>query len=210
MHTEQAQRQRYRNALSDLAHSLKNPLAVIQSQAELSQSSQQQISQINQMIEHQLKKAQSAGESSWYLGVNVKTTLDKLVNSLQKIYRDKALTFVNHCDEENIFKGDEADLFEILGNLLDNACKAAKQNVLIKVVSYDDVLVLEISDDGAGISSTDAEQVLKRGVRADTYQQGHGIGLAIVRDLVASYQGKLIIGRCKQLGGALFSVTFKK
>lgn len=209
LHTEQGQRQRYRNALADLAHSLKNPLAVIQSQAELSFSSQQQITLINQMIEHQLKRAQSAGESSWFLGVKVNITLDKLINSLEKIYRDKAISFSKHCDENIIFKGDEADLLEMLGNLLDNACKAAKRNVAINIQSKDDLLVFQISDDGCGISSSNAEQILMRGVRADTYQQGHGIGLAIVRDLVASYQGELTIDRCKQLGGALFIVTFR-
>ncbi len=210
LQTEQSQRKRYRNALADLAHSLKNPLSVIQSQGELSQSSQQQITIINQMIEHQLKRAQSAGESSWYLGIQVNATLDKLLDSLEKIYRDKVLCFTKHCDKNAIFKGDEADLLEILGNLLDNACKAAISQVRVNIRMSEFALNIEVSDDGAGISVESVDKILKRGVRADTYQQGHGIGLAIVRDLVNSYQGELTIAKCKQLSGALFTLPFKK
>ena len=124
--TEQNQRKRYRNALSDLAHSLKTPLAVIQSQPALAQDTKEQITNISNMVEHQLKRAQSAGESSWHLGVSIEETANKLVNTLNKIYRDKQLKLSVNIQEKALFKGDEADLMEILGNLLDNACKAAK------------------------------------------------------------------------------------
>ncbi len=208
LHTEQRQRQRYRNALSDLAHSLKTPLAVMQSQSELTKSSQQQLSLINQMIEHQLKRAQSAGESSWHLGVKVQDVLERLINSLHKIYRDKDLYFEKNCDEMAVFKGDEADLLEMLGNVLDNACKAAKSTIFVSVIVKEAVLTLIISDDGPGISAELTENILSRGVRADTYRQGHGIGLAIVRDLVLSYQGKINISHSVSLGGAEFTLTF--
>lgn len=210
--TEQGQRKRYRNALADLAHSLKTPLAVIQSQSELTQGSQEQLTIINQIIEHQLKRAQSAGESSWHLGVNVDEVLTKLLNSLAKIYHDKSLTFIRNNNEQNvnnaIFKGDEADLLELLGNLLDNACKAAKVNVLVDIKVSKQSLIITVADDGSGLSDDEKTQVLQRGMRADTYQQGHGIGLAIVRDLVSSYQGTLSISQSKQLGGAEFTLRF--
>jgi two-component system sensor histidine kinase PhoQ len=206
--TEENQRKRYRNALSDLAHSLKNPLAVIQSQADISASSSEQLQLINRIIEHQLKRAQSAGQSSWHLGVEVAQVVDKLISTLTKIYRDKALSFAVDVDPKAIFKGDEADLMEILGNVLDNACKAAKHNVTINVMISERKLMLEIADDGNGIEGSQRDIILSRGGRADTYQAGHGIGLAIVNDLVSSYQGQLNISNSSTLSGAAFTITF--
>ncbi len=206
--TEENQRKRYRNALADLAHSLKNPLAVIHSQADISAGSREQLQLINQIIEHQLKRAQSAGQSSWHLGVEVRHVVDKLISTLSKIYRDKALSFAVDVDPKSIFKGDEADLMEILGNVLDNACKAAKHNIAVNVVTKGGKLTFEISDDGNGIESSQRDMILSRGGRADTYQAGHGIGLAIVNDLVSSYQGQLNISNSTILSGAAFTMTF--
>lgn len=206
--TEQNQRKRYRNALSDLAHSLKNPLAVMQSEVSLSKDAQEQICVINNIIEHQLKRAQSAGESSWHLGVAVKPLLDKLIASLMKVYQEKQLRFVVNVDKNTLFKGDEADLMEILGNLADNACKSAKLTVAVTVKVNHKKLTITVEDDGVGIESSQQQAILARGTRADTYQAGHGIGLAIVRDLVSSYQGKISITTSTSLGGAAFILTF--
>ena len=206
--TEQNQRKRYRNALSDLAHSLKNPLAVMQSEVSLSKDAQEQICVINNISEHQLKRAQSAGESSWHLGVAVKPLLDKLIASLMKVYQEKQLRFVVNVDKNTLFKGDEADLMEILGNLADNACKSAKLTVAVTVKVNHKKLTITVEDDGVGIESSQQQAILTRGTRADTYQAGHGIGLAIVRDLVSSYQGKISITTSTSLGGAAFILTF--
>ena len=222
LRTERQQRKRYRNALSDLAHSLKTPLAVLhsqnqsqnqnqnqnQNQANTNPDAHEQLTIINQIIEHQLKRAQSAGESSWHIGVSIKTVVDKLLKSMEKIHHSRPLSLVNNVNEHLIFKGDEADLLEILGNLIDNACKAAKQQVEINASQTDNALTLTIADDGAGITDTMKASILNRGVRSDTYQQGHGIGLAIVRDLVESYQGELSIKKSALLGGAEFTLTF--
>ncbi|MFT7009233.1 MAG: two-component system sensor histidine kinase PhoQ [Colwellia sp.] len=206
--TEQNQRKRYRNALADLAHSLKNPLAVMQSETNLSKDAHQQISVINNIIEHQLKRAQSAGESSWHLGVAVKPLLDKLVASLMKVYQEKQLRFTVNVDNDALFKGDEADLMEMLGNLADNACKAAKSTVAVTVKVNNKQLTITVEDDGVGIEPSQQQTILARGTRADTYHAGHGIGLAIVRDLVSSYQGQLSITTSTSLGGAAFSLVF--
>jgi len=206
--TEQNQRQRYRNALSDLAHSLKTPLAVIQSQQELPDSSKEQLVLINNIIEHQLKRAQSAGESAWHLGIKIAPIINKLCNTLTKIYHDKQLIITQQIDSKAIFKGDEADLMEILGNLLDNACKAAKQHIEITITFNKNRLTMKIADDGKGIAIQQKKAILQRGTRSDTYQQGHGIGLAIVCDLVKSYQGSLFIENSTKLGGALFILQF--
>ena len=208
--TEQKQRQRYRNALSDLAHSLKTPLAVLQAQRDISAVNQEQISRINSTIDHQLKRAQSAGHSSWLLGIAVKPVIDKLLNTLAKIYHDRDKKVIVKVTNKLTFKGDEADLLELLGNLLDNAYKAAKSSIMLTVSQQDDALVICIEDDGVGIKAQQISQILERGVRADTYQDGHGVGLAIVRDLVASYQGDLHISRSDKLGGAKFEITFAR
>lgn len=206
--TEENQRTRYRNALADLAHSLKNPLAVLQSQAQVTPSAREQLQVINQIIEHQLKRAQSAGQSSWHIGVGVSKVIEKLVSTLSKIYQDKHLSFELSIEPNALFKGDEADLMEILGNILDNACKAAQQQINVKVHTSDNQLIIEIADDGAGIEASQQAVILSRGGRADTYQVGHGIGLAIVNDLVSSYRGQLAIGNSTTLSGALFTLRF--
>ena len=206
--TEKNQRLRYRNALSDLAHSLKTPLAVIKSQKGLSDTTNEQLDNMNDMVEHQLKRAQSAGSAAWHLGIPVAPCVDKLVASLLKIYHDKSLTFKADVSENILFKGDETDLFEIIGNLLDNASKAAMKNIFI-VARYDNnELIITVEDDGKGIENALQTQILQRGIRADTYQQGHGIGLAIVRDLVDSYQGTLLISHSEKLSGAKFTLRF--
>jgi two-component system sensor histidine kinase PhoQ len=206
--TEQKQRQRYRNALSDLAHSLKTPLAVLQAQRNISVVNQEQITRINATIDHQLKRAQSAGHSSWLLGIAVKPVADKLLNTLAKIYHSDNKKVELKLTGNLTFKGDEADLLELLGNLLDNAYKAAKSTIILTIGHQDDGLVMSIEDDGIGILQLEISQILQRGVRADTYQKGHGVGLAIVRDLVESYQGTLHIGHSTTLGGAKFTLTF--
>lgn len=209
LNTEQSQRKRYRNALSDLAHSLKTPLAVIQSQKGLSRAASEQVSIINNIIGHQLKRAQTAAGSSWHLGIKVNSVSDKLVRSLAKIYYEPQIIIEQDVDQQAVFKGDEADLTEILGNVLDNACKAAKSRVVLTVSTAEHCLVIMVEDDGKGISAQQRTQIFERGIRADSYQQGHGIGLAIVRDLVASYNGQLSVSQSKKLGGAKFKFSFK-
>jgi len=206
--TEQKQRQRYRNALSDLAHSLKTPLAVLQAQRDISAVNQEQINRINSTIEHQLKRAQSAGHSSWLLGIDIKPVVDKLLNTLEKIYQSEQKQLTLNFTGNITFKGDEADLLELLGNLLDNAYKAAKSTIILTISQQGDALIMCIEDDGIGIKKQQIRQILERGVRADTYEAGHGVGLAIVRDLVASYQGEMHIGNSSALGGAQFTLNF--
>jgi two-component system sensor histidine kinase PhoQ len=206
--TEQQQRKRYRNALSDLAHSLKTPLAVIQSQKGLSDVSIEQIDNISNTIGHQLKKAQTMGNNAWHLGIKVSGVSNKLLRTLGKIYPNIDLTYALQHDSTCTFHGDESDLTEILGNLLDNACKAAKTTVSLSIFEQNNHLLMIVEDDGPRIVSSQQPQVLQRGKRADSYAKGHGIGLAIVGDLVASYEGSLDIATSGKLGGAKFTLSF--
>ncbi|MCS6119239.1 GHKL domain-containing protein [Shewanella baltica] len=208
LNTEQTQRKRYRNALADLAHSLKTPLAVIKSQADLSEASSEQVSVISRIIGHQLKRAQTAAAASWHLGIRVDDVAAKLLRTLAKIYREPQINLSGEMADEAVFKGDEADLTEILGNVLDNACKAAKSTVKLTVTGDAYQLLICIEEDGPGISEALQNQIFERGIRADSYHQGNGIGLAIVRDLVDSYNGRISVSRSETLGGAKFSISF--
>jgi two-component system sensor histidine kinase PhoQ len=210
LQTEQNQRKRYRNALADLAHSLKTPLAVIQTQADLSEASTEQINRINQIIAYQLRRAQSAAGSGWHIGISVDSIAVRLVRTLTKIYQHQNLTIKYHPNKQARFKGDEADLTEMLGNVLDNACKAAKTRVTLTLKQQDNQLWMTIEDDGEGIPEEKQQHIFERGIRADTYAQGHGIGLAIVRDLVDSYHGNLTVGQSASLQGAKFEFTFEQ
>ena len=208
LNTEQTQRSRYRNALADLAHSLKTPLAVIKSQADLSEASSEQVSLISRIIGHQLKRAQTAAAASWHLGISTNEVAAKLLRTLAKIYREPQINLSSEVAAPAVFKGDEADLTEILGNLLDNACKAAKSTVKLTITGDAYQLLICIEDDGPGITEALKNQIFERGIRADSYLQGNGIGLAIVRDLVDSYNGRITVSRSEALGGAKFSISF--
>lgn len=208
LQTEQNQRKRYRNALADLAHSLKTPLAVMQTQANLNDTSIEQINRINHIVAYQLKRAQSATGTGWHLGVSVDDIASRLVRTLGKIYQQQHLNIDYQGDVNARFKGDESDLTEMLGNVLDNACKAANNHILIRVKQLPSSLQISVEDDGKGVPKDKQQQIFERGMRADTYEQGHGIGLAIVRDLVDSYHGTLTVQSSDTLGGAKFEFEF--
>ena len=201
------QKQRYRHHLSDLAHALKTPVAVLQTSV-LSQQPElkEQLDRITSMIEHQLKRAASSGQDVWKKQIAIKPLLDKLISALTKIYRDKNIQIELNCPENSVFRGDETDLMEILGNLLDNACKACRHQVSVTINQLPD-LVLCIEDDGPGVPVDKRQQLFVRGTRLDTYHEGHGVGLAIVAELVSSYSGNIALDD-SELGGARFSLRF--
>jgi two-component system, OmpR family, sensor histidine kinase PhoQ len=201
------QKQRYRHHLSDLAHALKTPVAVLQT-SQLSQQPElkEQLDRITAMIEHQLKRAASSGQDVWKKQIVIKPLLEKLIAALQKIYRDKNVLIQLNCAQSCVFRGDETDLMEILGNLLDNACKACRHEVVVNI-SQQHGLTLCIEDDGPGVPADQRQRLYERGTRLDTYHEGHGVGLAIVAELVQSYSGELQVDD-SDLGGARFSVKF--
>lgn len=204
--SQNRQKLRYRNHLSDLAHALKTPVAVLRT-SHLAQQPElkEQIDRISAMIEHQLKKASSSGQDIWKKQTPILPLAEKLINALRKIYRDKNCLIELKCDEQAFFRGDETDLMEILGNLLDNACKACSKQVLVTVQQQPFSLVIE--DDGPGIAPDKRQELFERGIRLDTYADGHGVGLSIVAELVSSYSGQISISE-SDLGGARFTLTF--
>ena len=201
---EAEQRERYKNSLGDLAHSLKTPLAVALGTAALPDSAKEPLQQIDTLIKRQLKRA-SAGASAWSQGKPVMPVVQQLIAALNKVYRDKNLT-LSASGDEGLFFGDKTDLMEILGNLMDNACKAARSEVVVSVRQLSRQTELHIDDDGPGIPAEQVERLLNRGQRLDAYTDGQGIGMAVVTDLLTAYKGKLTINRAT-LGGASIKVT---
>ncbi|MBE0346739.1 two-component system, OmpR family, sensor histidine kinase PhoQ [Pseudoalteromonas peptidolytica F12-50-A1] len=209
LESQKRQKERYRASLSDLAHALKTPLAVIKSSPLATDAdAQEQLDRINVMIEHQLKRAATGASDTWKKQTSVKPVLDSILNAMSKVYHDKHISFSSQCDENAAFLGDKTDLMEILGNIIDNACKACDNLVDINISAPKKrLLLIEIEDDGPGIPEHRRSELLTRGTRLDTYEAGHGVGMAIVSDLVKSYQGLMQIGTSKH-GGAKFIIEF--
>ncbi|MCG6937693.1 MAG: GHKL domain-containing protein [Gammaproteobacteria bacterium] len=208
---ERQQKTRYRNALGDLAHSLKTPLAVMQSglsnpETKSDDSLQEQIRRMNSIVEYQLQRAATAGTASIGKTVNVKSVTDRIVESLNKVYPDKQIRVSRDVDDKLEFRGDEGDLMEVIGNLLDNAFKWANHVIEITASPVNKQLCLAVSDDGPGIAHDKADDLLLRGMRADQTTAGHGIGLSIVKNIVQAYNGSLKIEK-SPLGGAKVCVV---
>ncbi len=215
---QQEHLERYRRTLGDLAHSLKTPLAVLQSAAENKneQSSlplvvQEQVERMNQITGYQLQRAATSGWTALTAPVNVQEVVRKVVAGLNKVYAEKQVraTFEVGVDVE--FHGDEGDLLEVVGNLLDNAYKWCESQVRITAQSrlgpregQWDVLFC-VEDDGTGVAPEMVQYVMQRGRRADSDIAGHGIGLSIVRDIVQVYGGTLEITG-SELGGAAVNI----
>lgn len=201
---------RYRNALGDLAHSLKTPLAVLQSSIADNDDDNlgtfsEQIKRMNTIVEYQLQRAATAGSSKIGRSIAVKAAIGRITDSLAKVYASKHCIVDVNADPALMFKGDEGDLLEILGNLVDNAFKWCHQHVVVNAAKQDDRLSLRIDDDGPGMKPGQAESLLQRGARADLGIPGHGIGLSIVNNIVHAYHGKLKIEK-SELGGVCVSV----
>ena len=202
---ERDQKTRYRNALGDLAHSLKTPLAVMQSglgstAGQVEDSLREQLARMNSIVEYQLQRAATAGSASIGHHVDVSVVIQRMLESLHKVYRDKTVNVKVIADENLVFKGDEGDLMELLGNLLDNAYKWTRSCIEVVAQSKGKKLSLSVIDDGPGIAPDQVNTLLQRGVRADEAIAGHGIGLSIVRNIVEAYRGELIIIRSKHGG----------
>ncbi len=195
--------------MADLAHSLKTPLAVLSSlrgTSEHSHTMEEQVARMDNIVQYQLQRAATAGRSVLASPLPVTPVVERLLTSLEKVYQDKELNIHRDLDPRARFRGDEGDLMELLGNLLDNACKWAVAGVWLEVSHKKGTLRISVEDDGPGIAPHQAERVLTRGVRLDEATPGHGIGLPIVRDIVDAYEGKLEIAHSPH-GGARFIVS---
>jgi two-component system sensor histidine kinase PhoQ len=212
--SERGRSERYRHTLDNLAHSLKTPLAAIrallseQLATNFTDKIDTQVERMNDIVRYQLRKPASfAGDSFGLARVNVEEQLNKLIDGLGKVYKDKSPQISLSVDVGAEYRGDSGDFLELSGNLLDNACKWCKSTVNITLTPLEGGgMRLTVSDDGPGIPEDAAGLLLERGMRLDESEPGHGIGLAIVKEIAASHGGELKIAR-SSLGGAEISVT---
>jgi two-component system sensor histidine kinase PhoQ len=208
---------RYRDTLGNLAHSLKTPLAVMRSTLSActpptNQVMGGEIDRMTGIIEHQLKRAAASGGA--LLGqapVDVGPIASELRAALMKVYSRKDFAIELVIAPGAQFIGDKGDLTELLGNVLDNACKWCKSRVRLTVEVDPDTtarerLLIAVDDDGPGISPENQMRVGQRGVRTDESVPGHGIGLAMVRDTVDLYRGRFTIATAER-GGAAIALT---
>lgn len=212
---------RYRTTLSDLTHSLKTPLAVLQSTLRSLRSNKnlnieqaesimlEQISRISQQIGYYLHRATAHSEHSVINREihSVPALLDSLCSALNKVYQRKGVDIHLDITPELTFIGDKNDFMEVMGNILDNACKYCLEFVEITAYHLDEQLLVAIDDDGPGIPENKRELIFNRGQRADTLRPGQGLGLALVEEIVLQYEGKAVVGD-SPLGGARLTIYF--
>ena len=201
--------QRAQAKAGDLAHGLKTPLAILrqeaerarrEGQAELAEMLFNQVERMRRQIEYHLVHARAGSAGNPGVRCSVKDTADGLIRTVVRLYTDRRLNFSVEVPEAHFVRVRREDLDEMLGNLLDNACKWASGTVSLSSQLRNSEIVILVEDDGPGISRSSRDVVLQRGVRADETTPGSGLGLAIVRELVELYGGSISLGESTMLG----------
>jgi len=204
---------RVRDALAkagDLAHGLKTPLAVLGQEAERAESVgqhdlaevlSQQVTRMLRQVEYHLAHARAAASGATPgARCQVAESAHGIARTLERLHTRRGLLIEMSVPEEHAIRGQREDLDEMLGNLLDNACKWARTRVAIASTDGSGRIVITVDDDGPGLAESMREVVLQRGVRADEAAPGTGFGLAIVSDLSALYGGSIAL-EASPLGG---------
>jgi signal transduction histidine kinase len=194
----------------DLAHGLKTPLALLAQEAdraraagdpELAESIAHQVERMSRQVNYHLARARAAASgATGSARCSVAVCADALVRTLLKLYAGRALQISASIPLDLYARVQREDLDEMLGNLLDNACKWANSKITVQASRADAMLVLTLDDDGPGLAPALRTVVLERGVRIDEAAPGSGLGLAIVRDLAELYGGSISLDE-SPLGG---------
>jgi signal transduction histidine kinase len=191
--------ERARTHVGNLAHGLKTPLSVLTNEARRSEGPLaelvgRQVALMRRQVDHHLARARAIATGS-ILGARTEVlpVLRDLERTLGRIYADKALALQIACPPELAFRGARQDLEEMLGNLMDNACKWAAAAVTVRAEATAEHVQIAIEDDGPGLPASRRAEVLERGRRLDEQVPGTGLGLAIVADLAQLYGGRLVL-----------------
>jgi signal transduction histidine kinase len=217
-HREQAVRRAVAKA-GDLAHGLKTPLAVLAREAEraelageseLATAIAQQVERMRRQIDYHLAHARAAASGAIPgARCSIRESADGLARTLLRLHADRSLSIDVRVSSSYTARVQREDLDEMLGNLLDNACKWTRTQVVVDSVETERGVLLTVDDDGPGLPAAMREAVLIRGVRADEKASGSGLGLAIVRDLAELYQGSISL-HDSPFGGLRATLTLPK
>ena len=204
--SSQQQLTRYRDALGNMAHSLKTPIAVLQGIINTTSNKDkitalEQLATINNIVEYQLQRASAVGKLQFSEATALQPIAHKIINTLQKVHYDKNITTQLSIPENLSVKVDQGDLYELLGNIIENAFKWCNKNISITAKHLNSQVHITIEDDGPGINREEQQRILLRGQRADQDTPGHGIGLAMVKEILLLYKGEIMISK-SELGGA--------
>lgn len=231
--SERQQRERYRHTLADLAHSLKTPLTIMKNTLRMDVSNNlpdgassgahqsevdgvevmlEQVNRMDSIVQYQLKRSVAQGSSTTTQRTEILPILEKILGAMDKVYRDRGVQVVLHGREQSLgvqVLMEEADVFEILGNLIDNAFKYGRKRVVVSLNVRGREFDVRLEDDGPGIPESHRETVLARGKRLDEQGiAGQGIGMAVVADICRVYGVNLTIDESASLGGARVTVAF--
>ncbi|HNO75184.1 ATP-binding protein [Nitrosomonas mobilis] len=216
IHHERKYQQRYRNALADLAHSLKTPLAILQGAIKTETDPRklkllvaQQIERMDNIVQYQLRRAATIGKLPGARLIRLQPIIEKIVNAVSRAHYSKQPRIDIEVDSAISLQINESDLLELLGNLVDNAFKWCRERVTITACHQQDKIVIKISDDGPDIPATESVRILQRGVRGDSSVPGHGIGLAIVQDILQANDGQLTVVS-EGAAGKSFVISFSQ
>jgi signal transduction histidine kinase len=199
----------------DLAHGLKTPLAVLSNEAErlastgdaeLASTMAHQVALMRRQVEYHLAQARAAAGGTHRVRCAVTASVDGLIRTLMRLHASRGLTIESQVSPDAVVRCGREDLDEMLGNLLDNACKWARARVIVGTSPKAADVTITVDDDGPGLDRSSREVVLQRGVRADEAVPGSGLGLAIVRDIAELYGGTITL-EDSPLGGLQARLT---
>lgn len=196
--------ERAQRTAADLAHELKTPLALLVQEAErlaaagneeLAESIGAQVERMTRQVNYHLARARAAASGARGAApCGLAACVDGLVRTMAKLYSGRGLSLVSTVAGDVQVRVQREDLEEMLGNLMDNACKWGRGQVRVSAARVGAMVEIVVEDDGPGIAAEMRASVLERGVRADQSRPGSGLGLAIVRDLAELYGGAVALG----------------
>lgn len=194
--------ERARTQVGNLAHSLKTPLAVLRNEARnFPEGSrdlvENQVDMMQRQVEAYLDRARIAAQAATIgTRTDVAPALQRLVRVLSKLNPGLEITLDDRLDGGGVFAGEQQDLEEMVGNLMENACKFARHRITVTIDRQESArLAILVRDDGPGMSAKEAQAAMKRGTRLDESKPGSGLGLSIVQDIAGEYMGSLQFGR---------------
>ncbi|MGC9456572.1 MAG: sensor histidine kinase [Halothiobacillaceae bacterium] len=208
--TMQRRLSRSRKALGNLAHALKTPITLIDQvlqrsrddlPADTAERLAEGVSRMRRITDRELRQARLAGEAPTGQRFEVEHELQRLLGMFRHLHPEKTFILRVDCPDDVILRADREDMYELVGNLLDNAAKWAASRIELTVCRENGGWYLIMADDGPGVPAESLQALSRRGTRLDENRDGHGLGLAIVREIVELYGGELTFARSATLGG---------